>query len=133
MDLLIRRDIRKDALLCPIMLRPRDSGDISFVAMDAISSATDFGCFVRVTTLSSDRRDVTVSYLVAAADADRAIEIVIRNIAKTGDKVAVVSRVSEELLDVLGLPPGGIMRADGRPLESVVRTEMDRKDRRSRV
>jgi hypothetical protein len=122
MNLLTRRDIGKDVLVCPIMLRSRGSRDISFVAMDAVSSATEFGCFVRVTTHFSGGNDVTASYLVAAADANRAIEIVKRNVAKTGDEVVVVSRVSGELMGVLGLPPGSVMRADGRPLETVVRT-----------
>lgn len=104
--------------------------DIAFPAMNATSPAVGFGCLVTVISRSSGGKSVTVSYLVAADDADRAVTIIKRNIAKTTDEIVVVSRVSEELLGVLGLSPGNIMRADGRPLQAVLRTQMDRRDQR---
>jgi hypothetical protein len=58
---------------------------------------------------------VTVGYLVAEQDTGQAVRIIKSNIAKTTDDVVAVSRVSEELLDVLGVRPGGFTRADGRP------------------
>jgi hypothetical protein len=41
-------------------------------------------------------------------------------IARTADEVVAVSRVSEELLDVLGVPLGNFVRADGQPPETVI-------------
>jgi hypothetical protein len=70
----------------------------------------------------------TVGYLVAEQDVDRAVRVIERNIARTTDEVVVVSRVSEELLDVLGVRPGGFTRADGRPF-----ARPTRKDRYSRA
>lgn len=78
---------------------------------------------------------VTVGYLVAERDADRAVRIIERNIAKATDRVVAVSRVSEELLGVLGVRPGSFMRADGRSFErpTFETPTMDRKDQHSRV
>jgi hypothetical protein len=73
---------------------------------------------------------VIVGYLVAEQDTSRAVRIIKSNIAKTTDEVVAVSRVSEELLDVLGVRPGSFTRADGQPFE---RPTMDRKVRHSQV
>ena len=91
----------------------------SLLAMDAASRTMGSGCLVTVRTTSGGRF-VTVGYLVAAHDEDRAVEIIKRNIARTADEVVAVSRVSEELLDVLGVPPGNFVRADGQPPETVI-------------
>jgi hypothetical protein len=80
------------------------------------------GCLVTVRTTAGGR-SVTVGYLVAARDEDRAVKIVKHNIAKSTDEVVAVSRVSEELLDVLGVPPGNFVRADGQPPEIVMEAE----------
>jgi hypothetical protein len=93
-------------------------------------SAMGAGCLITVRTPSLVGECVVVGYLVAEQDIDRAVRIIERNIAKTTDKVVAVSRVSEELLDVLGVRPGGFTRADGRPFE---RPAMDRRDQHSRV
>jgi hypothetical protein len=73
------------------------------------------GCLVRVTTPSSGGELVTIAYVVSEQDADRAINIIKSRIAQLADEVVVVSRVSEELLNALGIAPGDITRADGRP------------------
>lgn len=86
------------------------------------------GCLITVRTRSLHGKDplvggecVTVDYLVAEQDMDRAVRIIERNIAKTADQVVAASRVSEELLDVLGVRPGGFMRADGWTFERHIR------------
>ena len=86
------------------------------------------GCLITVRTSSSVGEFFTVGYLVAEQDTERAVRIILRNIAKTTDKVVAVSRVSEELLDVLGVRPGGFRRADGRPC---MWPAMDRNDQHS--
>jgi hypothetical protein len=73
------------------------------------------GSLVKVTTPSSGGGSVTFGYLVAEQDADRAVNIIKSKIAKVTDEVIAVSRVSEELLDTLGVAPGEIRRADGIP------------------
>jgi hypothetical protein len=55
---------------------------------------------------------ITVGYLVAEQDSDRAIKIVTNKIAKHADEVVAVCRVSEDLLNALHIPPGEFMRAD---------------------
>jgi len=74
-----------------------------------------FGRFVSVRTTSSRGERVTVAYVVAEQDADRAIKIIGSRIAKLTDDVIEVCRVSEELVNALGLSPGEFRRADGRP------------------
>ena len=71
------------------------------------------GCLVTIGTQSSDGKVVTIGYLVAEQDADRAVNIIKAQIAKLTDKVEAVSRVSEELLDVLDVRPGDFRRVDG--------------------
>jgi hypothetical protein len=88
------------------------------------------GCLVTVRSPSSSGQLVTVGYLVAEQDRRRAIRIITSNIAKTTDEVVAVSRVSEELLDALGVPAGDFTRADGRPFE---RPTMDGRDQHPRV
>jgi hypothetical protein len=88
------------------------------------------GCLVTVRSPSSSGQFVTIGYLVAEQDKRRAIRIITSNIAKTTDEVLAVSRVSEELLDALGVPAGDFTRADGRPFE---RPTMDGRDQHPRV
>jgi hypothetical protein len=71
---------------------------------------------------------VTVGYLVAEQDTDQAVRIIKSNIAKTTDEVVAVSRVSEELLGVLGVRQGGFTRADGRPFEGLTEISIRRYD-----
>ena len=52
--------------------------------------------------------------MVSEHDADRAVNIIKSKIAMHSDEVAVISRVSEELLHALSVAPGGFARADGR-------------------
>jgi hypothetical protein len=73
------------------------------------------GCLVKVSTPSSGTRQVTTVYLVSEQDADRAINIIKSKINPRADEVLVVSRVSEELLNALGVGPGDFRRADGYP------------------
>jgi hypothetical protein len=87
------------------------------------------GCLITVKTPSLVGDFVTVGYLVAEQDTNQAVRIIKSNIAKTTDEVVAVSRVSEELLDVLGVRPGSFTRADGRPFEML----MDRRDQHSQV
>lgn len=89
--------------------------------MDAISPTVGYGCLVTVRTASSGGTFVTAGYLVAEHDADLAAGIIRCNIARAADEVVAVSRVSEELLGVLGVRPGDFMRVDGRPLETARR------------
>lgn len=74
------------------------------------------GHLVKVMTPSSGGEFVTIGYLVAEQDKNRAITIIKSKIAKLTDEVAAISRVSEELLNALGVAPGDFTRADGRPL-----------------
>jgi hypothetical protein len=83
------------------------------------------GCLITVRTPSRAGNFVTVGYLVAEQDMERAVGIIVHSIAKTTDKVVAVSRVSEELLEVLGVTPGSFTRADGRTFN---RPTMDRND-----
>ena len=70
------------------------------------------GRLVNVSTSSANGEFVTIGYLVAEPDAKRAIEIIVSKVAKSTDEIVEVCRVSEELLDALGVPPGGFRRAD---------------------
>ena len=103
--------------------------------MDVASQVMGAGYLITVRTPSLVGEAVTVGYLVAEQDADRAVRIIERNIAKATDRVVAVSRVSEELLDVLGVRPGSFMRADGRSFErpTFETPAIDRKDQHSRV
>jgi hypothetical protein len=74
------------------------------------------GCLVQVTTPSSAGDFVMIGYLVAEQNRDRAVGIIKSTIAKPTDKVVAVSRVSEELLHVLEVPPGEFRRIDGKSL-----------------
>jgi hypothetical protein len=87
------------------------------------------GCLITVRSPSLAGAFVTVGYLVAEQDTNQAVRIIKSNIAKTTDEVIAVSRVSEELLGVLGVRPGSFTRADGRPSEML----MDRRDQHSQV
>jgi hypothetical protein len=75
------------------------------------------GRLINVRTPSSGGEFVTISYLVAEQDADLAIKIIKSKIARSTDEVLAVSRVSEQLLDALGVPPGGFTRADGKSFQ----------------
>jgi hypothetical protein len=88
------------------------------------------GCLITVKTPSLVGEFVTVGYLVAEQDTDQAVRIIKSNIARTADEVVAVSRVSEELLNLLGVRPGDVTRADGRPFE---RLTMDRREQHSRA
>jgi len=57
---------------------------------------------------------MTIAYVVSEQDADRAISIIKSRIARRAEEIVFVSRVSEELLDALGVEPGDFTRADGR-------------------
>jgi hypothetical protein len=78
------------------------------------------GCLVKVSIPSSGAgqvtaAQVTIAYVVSEQDADRAINIIKSKIAPCAKEVVFVSRVSEELLNALGVTPGNFMRADGHP------------------
>lgn len=107
--------------MCTKVLRSSLWYGHSVSAMDATSPTVGYGCLVTVRTASSGGTFVTAGYLVAEHDADRAAGIIRCNIARAADEVVAVSRVSEELLGVLGVRPGGFMRVDGRPLETACR------------
>lgn len=72
------------------------------------------GCLVKVTTRSSGVWPAETAYVVSEHDVDRAVNIIKSKIAALSDEVVVVGRVSEELLHVLSVAPGGFARADGR-------------------
>jgi hypothetical protein len=57
---------------------------------------------------------MTIAYVVSEQDADRAVNIIKGEIAQPTDAVVTVSRVSEELLNALGVAPGEFTRADGK-------------------
>ena len=109
------------AVLCTKVLRSSLWYGHSVPAMGTISPTVGYGCLVTVRTASSGGTFVTAGYLVAEHDADRAAGIIRCNIARAADEVVAVSRVSEELLGVLGVRPGDFMRVDGRPLETARR------------
>jgi hypothetical protein len=88
----------------------------SVKAITLVSVAMGPGCLVNVKTPSSGVEFVTVGYVVAEQDANRAIKIIESKIAQPTDEVVAVCRVSEELLKGLRLTPGEFMRADGRAL-----------------
>ena len=71
------------------------------------------GCLIKVSTQSSGAGQVTTAYLVSEQDADRAISIIKSKINPRADEVVFVSRISEELLNALGVQPGDFRRADG--------------------
>jgi hypothetical protein len=73
------------------------------------------GCLIKVSTSSSSTGQVTTAYLVSEQDANRAINIIKSNINLRADEVVFISRVSEELLNALGVGPGDFRRADGYP------------------
>jgi hypothetical protein len=78
------------------------------------------GCLVKVSTPASGvgqvpTAQVTIAYVVSEQDAGRAIKIIKSKIAPRADEVVFVSRVSEELLNALGIRPGDFTRADGYP------------------
>jgi hypothetical protein len=97
--------------------------------MDITSSPMGAGCLITVRTPALGGEFVTVGYLVAEQDTGHAVRIIKSNIAKTTDEVVAVSRVSEELLDVLGVRPGSFTRADGQPFAALA----DLSDRYSRA
>src|ERR1700733_15540203 len=98
--------------------------------MDVASQVMGAGYLITVRTPSLVGEAVTVGYLVAEQDADRAVRIIERNIAKATDRVVAVSRVSEELLGVLGVRRGSFMRAAGRSFKTPTSAQPpnDRKD-----
>jgi uncharacterized iron-regulated protein len=71
------------------------------------------GNLVKVSTASSDGAVVTIAYVVSEQDAVRAVNIIKNKIAQVTDEVIAVSRISEELLQALGVAPGEFTRADG--------------------
>ena len=78
------------------------------------------GCLVKVSTPSSGAGQVpathvTIAYVVSEQDAGRAINIIKSKIVPRVEEVVFVSRVSEELLNALGIRPGDFARADGYP------------------
>jgi heptaprenylglyceryl phosphate synthase len=73
------------------------------------------GCLVKILTPSSGAELVMTAYVVSEQDASRAINIIRRKIASRTEDVVFVSRVSEELLNALGVEPGEFTRADGYP------------------
>ncbi len=78
------------------------------------------GCLVKVSTPSLGAGQVpaapvTIAYVVSEQDAGRAINIIKSKIAPRAREVVFVSRVSEELLNALGVQPGDFTRADGCP------------------
>lgn len=70
------------------------------------------GHLVSVKEQSSDGARCSVGYLVAEQDRTRAVELVRCKVARPGDEVAYVCRVSEELLIAFDILQGGIRRAD---------------------
>jgi hypothetical protein len=84
--------------------------------MGTASAGMGRGCLVQVTTPSLDGDFVTIGYLVAEQNTDRAVGIIKSTVAKPTDKVVAVSRVSEELLHVLDVSPGEFKRVDGKLL-----------------
>lgn len=73
------------------------------------------GCLVKVSTPSSGAGPAMTAYVVSEQDANSAINIISRKIARRAEDVVFVSRVSEELLNALGVEPGEFTRADGYP------------------
>ena len=63
---------------------------------------------VRAPTLNGNF--ALVGYFVAEEDTKRAVEIIRHKIARRAEEIVPVCRVSEELLNSLRVPPGGIMR-----------------------
>jgi hypothetical protein len=72
------------------------------------------GNLIRVRTSSLVGEVVTIAYVVYEQDAGRAIDIIKNRVAQRTDDVQAVSRVSEELLDALGVARGEFTRIDGR-------------------
>ncbi len=84
--------------------------------MGTTSAAMGPGCLIKVTTSPVGGAGLaTIAYVVSEQDADRAVNIIKSKIARPADAVVAVSRVSEELLNALGVAPGDFTRADGRP------------------
>jgi len=83
--------------------------------MGTASAAMGLGCLVKVTSPSSGGDLATIAFVVSEQDADRAVNIIKSKIALLTDEVIAVSRVSEELLNALGVLPGEFLRADGHP------------------
>ena len=73
------------------------------------------GCLVKVSPPSSGAGLVMTTYVVSEQDPNRAINIIRSKIAPRAEDVVFVSRVSEELLNALGVEPGEFTRADGYP------------------
>jgi hypothetical protein len=73
------------------------------------------GCLVKVLTPSSGAGLAMTAYVVSEQDANRAINIIRSKIAPRAEDVVFVSRVSEELLNALGVEPGEFTRAHGYP------------------
>jgi hypothetical protein len=53
-----------------------------------------------------------VAYIVAIADSADAIEMIMTKVAEAGDQVEGLGRVSDTLIQSLGLSPGEFMRSD---------------------
>jgi hypothetical protein len=71
-----------------------------------------------VSVRSQSSGGATISYVVSEPDVNQAVEIIKNEIAALADEVVEVCRVSEQLLDALGVPPGGFRRADGHQLKA---------------
>jgi hypothetical protein len=74
------------------------------------SAAEHFGRLVRTSKFSGDPRPV--AYIVAVAKPDDAMELVRTEIAKPGDTIEDLGRVSDALLRALNLSSGEFVRAD---------------------
>jgi hypothetical protein len=74
------------------------------------SAAKHFGRLVRTTKFRGDPKPV--AYIVAVAKPDDAMELVRTEIAKPGDTIEDLGRVSDALLRALNLSSGEFVRAD---------------------
>lgn len=68
------------------------------------------GRLIRVGGYRGDVRSAT--YIVAVAEGEKAIELIRDNVAKLGDDITDLGRVSAELLKVLAIEPGDFRSID---------------------
>jgi hypothetical protein len=83
------------------------------VSKPGLGDAMGFGRLVRVSRRCGDPSAVV--YVVAIAEAAKAVEFIRQKLGQHGDEIEDLGHVSDALMQSLSLAPGAFMRADDLP------------------
>jgi hypothetical protein len=71
------------------------------------------GRLIRVTTSGETAPPKSAAYIVAESDKAKALAIILESVARPGDDVQDIGKVSEQLVAALALAPGEFSPVDG--------------------